>query len=1088
MLTVVSSLFERFADSSEFFKFKRFTGSSYAFYLRQKFIRQPENTLIVIDDEDQARSLISDLRQLMDSDRICFYPQYDRLQDELLPPSAITVYERLVCLKRLVESRKPQILVTTEQALLQKTIPRDRFRDLSLSLKAGHEYSMSTLQKRLVQLGYRREEMVASRGEFAVRGDILDVFPSTEETPYRCEFFGDELESLRNFDLYTQRSLESHKTLKIYLVQEFDVAGFNLREELPIEVQTFFNTREEPLDIERLWGLGFAGLEWLNAYTKSAVSLEQYAMQWLKPRRIQREYTIDGVSYFGKNLELLIETVERLIEEGMEVHLCLPKAGFSRRVQQIFKQRHIPILKSRPLGERSHQPGVMFSNAVIQKGFEIREQKFCLLTYSDFTGVPFQNDNKSSRKRDATSINFEGDVLHHFSELKQDDYVVHTDHGIAKFSGIENILIEGVKKEFLILQFDGKDRVFVPITEVDRIHRFSPQEGKTPKLNKLNSVRWSQVKHKAKEDVQKFAKELLQQYARREVSAGFKYSYDSEQMEEMETSFEHQETRDQLGAIRDIKSDMQSQMAMDRLLCGDVGFGKTEVAIRAAFKAVQDNKQVAVLCPTTILAQQHFQTFKSRLLGYPARIEVLNRFVSTAAVKEIKADLKAGKVDILIGTHRLFSKDIQFFDLGLLIVDEEQRFGVSHKEKLRKLKVGVDTLTLSATPIPRTLQMSLGGARSISVIHTPPSGRLPIKTFVLPYQESTVQQAIERELRRKGQVFYVYNRVVDIEAVAGKLQRMIPGLKLRVLHGQMDSKQIEEIMSSFLRREFDVLVATTIIESGMDIPNVNTILVERADAFGLSQLYQLRGRIGRRDLQGYAYLFYRDNNLVTDTAKKRLAALEEFSDLGSGFKIAMRDLEIRGAGNILGKQQSGFMYSIGFDLYARLLRDAIEKLRNDDYREEWEMPQMELRVSSFLDEKYIPSYRDRMDFFRRVSNIKRLEHLEDLKLELFDRYGAFTSSMHDLFRLVTLRIQGYWCGIKRFQQISGAVKIEFHQEIEQDILNGMSSVYRNKLEINPRFKDRLLLDSSKYSGTALLQYLEKFFCDEHINTIIKSRD
>ena len=1080
-------LFESIASKSEFYKPKGFSGSSYVFYLRQRFLNSPENTLIVFDHEDQARALVSDLREVMDNDRICFFPQYDRLEAELLPPSPITVFERIVCLKRLVESRKAVILVCSKEALEQKTIPRDRFRDLSVGLEQGQEYTLEKLQRKLVQLGYRREEMVASRGEFAVRGDILDIFPSTEEVPIRCEFFGDELESIRSFDLYTQRSIQDLKALKIYLVQEFDVLNYKLVGDLPEEIKTFFESRDESLEIDRLWNTGFSGLEWLNPYVQSSASLESYAMHWAKPTRIFKDFTVDGVSYFGKNLELFIETMKRMVEDDIEVHLCLPKAGFAKRIQQILKQKNVPLLKGSTLANCKGKPGVMLSNTAVQKGFEIQNSKFCLLTYSDFTGVPFQDTSKKKRGRNTARIGAEGDVLHHFSELKQDDYVVHTDYGVARFAGIENILIDGIKKEFLVLHFDGSDKVFVPITEVDRIHRFSPQEGKTPKLNRLNSVRWGQVKHKAKEDVQKFARELLQQYARREISTGFKYSSDGEKMEEMEGSFEHQETRDQLGAIGDIKRDMQSQIAMDRLLCGDVGFGKTEVAIRASFKAVQDQKQVAVLCPTTILAQQHFQTFQSRLLGYPVKIEVLNRFVSAKKVKEIKEKLKSGKLDIVIGTHRLFSKDIQFQDLGLLVVDEEQRFGVSHKEKLRRLKVGVDTLTLSATPIPRTLQMSLGGARAISVIHTPPPGRLPIKTFVLPYQETTVRQAIERELRRNGQVFYVYNRVVDIEAVGAKLERIIPGLKIRILHGQMDSKQIEEIMGSFLRREFDVLLATTIIESGMDIPNVNTILVERADAFGLAQLYQLRGRIGRRDLQGYAYLFHRDNSSVTDTARKRLAALEEFTDLGSGFKIAMRDLEIRGAGNILGKQQSGFMYSIGFDLYARLLRDAIEKLRNENYREEWEMPQMELRVSSFLDEKYIPSYRDRMDFFRRVSNIKNLDQLEDLKLELFDRYGGFTANMHELFRLVQLRIQGYWCGVKRFQQVAGGIRMEFHHEVESDVLKGLQQSFGSSLSHNPRFKDRLSIDTGNLAGVKLLEFLENFFNDENIRDLLDAR-
>jgi transcription-repair coupling factor (superfamily II helicase) len=1051
-----------------------FPGSAYALFLCEQFKSLEKSIFCTLEVEDEARTLAMDLRRLLPPRQVLFFPAYDRLEEELLPPSALTVFERLSCLRQLIESNRPVILVTTPESQSQLTLPRDRFRDLSLQLKVGLDLAWDKLLRKLVSLGYQRVEMVASRGEFAVRGDILDVFPSTDEEPVRCEFFGDSLDEMKTFEVYSQRSKQSIKRLTIYPVQEFDSQGFKLCKALPVELQEFFESRSEGADLQELSSRSVPGLEWLNPYVESSAPVESYRLDWLHPETLDLNLVIDGVPSFGKNMEWYLKTIEEKVQAGFQVLLLLPKSGFLKRIRGLLKSRSCPVVTATSLkGDLGSRSGVILFASGIRRGFEIQSFNLCVLTYADFTGVAFQE----SGERKTESV-FEGDLLHHFSELKERDYVVHVDHGVAHFQGLENIIIDGVRKEFLVLQFQGSDRVLVPITEVDRIHRYTAEEGRPPKVNKLNSVRWSQVKNRVKKDVQEFARELLHQYAKRSVAKGYAYSKDTEVLQEMEAAFEHQETVDQNHVLTEIKKDMEGVCPMDRLLCGDVGFGKTEVAIRAAFKAVQDGKQVAVLCPTTILSQQHFQTFQSRLMGYKVRIEVLNRFVSPKEARRVLKDLELQKIDILIGTHRILSKDIHFISLGLLIVDEEQRFGVKHKEKLKKLKIGVDSLTLSATPIPRTLHLSLAGARSISLIQTPPPGRLPIKTFVLPFQPPTIKRAVERELKRKGQIFYIYNQVETIQSKASQLAGLIPGLRLRYLHGQMDAKTIEETMTAFLQREFDVLLATTIVESGMDIPNVNTILVERADAFGLSQLYQLRGRIGRRETQGFAYLFYRPGSGLSMTARKRLMALEEFTDLGSGFKIAMRDLEIRGAGNLLGKQQSGFVYSVGFDLYTRLLRDAIEKLRDGNYQEEWEMPRMELRVNSYVDDKYIPSYTERMDFFRRISNLKSIAALEELTHELMDRYGGFSASMQELLSLVRLRIYGYWMRVHRFKQLPRSLLIEFHGPVESTLLRDFSSHFGAMSGFESRFPDRLVLKLQGESPAKVLELLLAFFNQE----------
>jgi transcription-repair coupling factor (superfamily II helicase) len=1054
-----------------------FHGSSYSVYLAEHYQKSPANFYIVFKDEDKARAVVTDLRHLLKPENVLFFPPYDRLDEELLPPNALTVHERMRCLKALLESDDNVILVTTHEAIRQRTLPKSRALEMRKIFQVGKELERDALLYGFVEMGYRREEMVASRGEFSVRGDIIDVFPSTEDMPFRLEFFGDELESIRTFELYSQKSFDSFKKLSVYPVTEFDSTRYELIKEVPDSVLEFLKTQSEEKALEDMINQELSSLVWLNPYVKSSGRIREYREKWLEPDKNSHiSSPVDGIGGFARNLELFLEAISDYHRQQYLILLCIPKQGFLKRLQLVLKESGIPAKSVSAFSKiKETTSGVYLVESPLQSGFVIHERKIVCLTYQDYTGAAYRPPKKKKK-----GPVFEGDVIHHFSELNMGDFVVHEGHGIAVFSGIENILIDGVRKEYLVLNFSGSDKVFVPITEVDRISRYSCLDGKSPRLNKLDSVRWSQVKSKVKDDLQEFAKKLLEHYAKRSVAGGFSYSSDSDAMKSMEDGFEYEETHDQLRAISEIKKDMENRDPMERLLCGDVGFGKTEVAIRAAYKAVQDGKQVAVLCPTTILSQQHFQTFHSRLLGTGTRVEVLNRFVSTKQGRDILKRLKENKVDILIGTHRLFSKDVDFSDLGLLIIDEEQRFGVRHKEKLRELRRGVDTLALSATPIPRTLHMALGGARSISVIHTPPQGRLPVKTFVLPYQGQTVRQAIERELKRSGQVYYVYNRVDSIQTRAEQLLELVPGLRLRYLHGQMQAAQIEEVMTAFMRREFDVLLTTTIIESGMDIPNVNTIIVERADAFGLAQLYQLRGRIGRRESQGYAYLFYKNRDALTDIARKRLSALEEFTDLGSGFKIAMRDLEIRGAGNLLGKHQSGFIYNIGFDLYARLLRDAIEKLKDSDYKEEFDMPQIELQLNSYVNENYISSYRQRMDLFRRLSSLRNVDGLESLKEELLDRYGPFTREMHELFEVVQLRIYCHAFGVKSLKQMNQRVYLEFHEKISPWVENQLRSLFRRQIAFSDRFPNKCAMEFQRLNSREILEQLKKFFNSDKV--------
>jgi transcription-repair coupling factor (superfamily II helicase) len=1067
--------FSDFRDAcrnTDFLWGKHFYGSSYALYLREKFLQKqkensPDSYLLIMESEDEARKKVSELSAF--DLPILYYPAYDRLESELLPPNALTVFERLKCLKSLCRE-KQQILLLSEEALEQKTISAKRFKELSLHFQVEEDYKRDKILHKLNYLGYRREEMVATRGEFAVRGDIIDIFPSTEEFPSRLEFFGDELESIRKLDLYTQRSTEKREELLIHCVQEFDPDNNELISDIPEEVKSFLESSSKKADFLQNPGYDLSGAVWLNNYLKESVPVTSYCRSWQKPKRKKPPFTISGALYFSKNMDIFLQTIAGKILDGFQVLLFLPKAGFALRVQKLLEDRDIPVRKNHSIdGNFGKKPGVFILSESLSRGFEVPDLKFCAFTYGDFTGTEYHKPGKKSAPV------FTGDVLHHFSELQTGDFVVHVEHGIARFTGMSNLLVEGVRKEYLTLEYEGGDRVYVPITEVDRISRFGETDGRPPRLNRLNSVRWKQVKSRVKEELQIFARDLLQLYAKRELATGFSFNTDNELVEEMEAGFEHEDTPDQIRAMAEIKEDMENQLPMERLLCGDVGFGKTEMAVRAAFKAIQDKKQVAVLCPTTILSQQHFQTFSSRLFGSGVRVEVLNRFVSTKETAGILKDLSDRKVDILIGTHSLLSKKVRFADLGLLIIDEEQRFGVKHKEKLREIKANIDTLTLSATPIPRTLHMSLGGVRKISVIHTPPPGRLPVKTFVLPYQPKTVRSAIERELKRGGQVFYVYNRIDFITNKANELLNLIPGLKIRYLHGRMDAAKIEEVMSSFLRREFDILLTTTIIESGMDIPNVNTIIVERADAFGLAQLYQLRGRIGRRELQGFAYLFYSERNELTDIAAKRLSALEEFTDLGSGFKIAMRDLEIRGAGSLLGKQQSGQIHKIGFDLYARLLQDTIEQLKDSGYRGERELPQLDMKTSLFVRDEYIPSYRQRMDIFRRLSFLKSPEGLEDLKQEIFDRYGPFPKEMLGVFRIIELRIFAYKCGVKRIQHSGIRVVTDFHEALSREFQDYARRHYGKFVDFSFRFPERMSLNTPAMNANEVVESLLEFF-------------
>ena len=1025
--------------------------------------------LVVTSDEDRAERWWDDLQAIAGEEIVRYFPAWDvNLYDRRSPSEEITRL-RIETVARLA-SQEPTITIAPAAALVTPVIPPNALKEGTLEIRVGEEMAPEKIALHLSNSGFERVPMVDGVGQFSVRGDIVDICPFAHEHPLRIEFFGDEIESLRHFDISTQRSLHPvefahvlpatellmHPPLYTNYVsalekaeQECGVSLDYLKDQLELgsslegiemymavlygrdnclfeylhqpiffcdESEEFKNQIEKALktsvsDFEKRQNQDLyvppsnltRDFDWLRTCLDKEVSLLQAPIESADQSvhfESREPHAVQG------ELQVLRREIETLEGSGYEIHILSETQGQSSRLEEI-------------LNDGSDQ--LSFGLGTLHRGFIFPEAKIALLNDHEI----FSRQKQRFRYR-----RFKGSkTIASHEALSVGDFVVHVDHGVGRYGGIRRLTLSGRDHDCLEVSYQSDDKVFVPVEQLDRLRKYSSSEAQPPILNKLGSNAWEKLKQRTKEEIFKMARELIQLYAERKTRAGFTYSPDSPLQRELEASFPFQETADQLRTVEEVKNDMEAPHPMDRLVCGDVGYGKTEVAIRAAYKAVCDGKQVAMLVPTTILAQQHYQTFCERMSQTAARIEVMSRFRTPKELKSITERLKDGKVDILIGTHRILSKDVTFSNLGMLVVDEEQRFGVKHKEKLKQIKRLVDVITLTATPVPRTLHMSLMGSRDMSIINTPPQDRLPIHTEIIAFNEERIADAIQREIARGGQVYFVHNRVQSIHSLAEFLQNLLPSVRFAVAHGQMGSRTLEKIMFDFLERKYDCLITTMIIESGIDIPSVNTVLVNRADRLGLGQLYQIRGRVGRSKERAYAYLLVPKGKQLTRKSRLRLRAIEEFADLGSGFNIAMRDMEIRGAGNLLGSQQHGFIHAVGFDLYCRLLDEAVRELKGEELESLVE-PDIQIAATGYIPEDYIPDADLKMNFYQRLADTRRIVDLLAIQEELQDRFGRLPWQARALMNIMEIRILSRQLRLASVQLERSRFRMIFPEELQ----------------------------------------------------------
>jgi transcription-repair coupling factor (superfamily II helicase) len=1007
---------------------RAFVSASLRPYLLASLIdAEPERpALVVAGDDRAARDLAADLKVFLAPRAVRFYPARGmRYASHLAPPPHL-VGLRIAALDALLRGQAA-VLVTSAVALAEK-VPDPDLRPHGFEIEKGGLLDLDEVAERLVACGYERVDQVEERGQFAIRGDILDVYPATEERAVRCELFDIEVERLTWFSTFTQRSLEEAERVEIAPAAELAPEH---REFAEIAASSDESERPDVADVlpvdrfrELLELVPPEALVAVAAEEELAPALRDYWEDvtvsfhdedahhlYVKPRELDAalneraalrlssisqdqpyEFRAQSADSAARSLRDAEPELEKLVRSGYRTFVAWARRGEAERARLNLARVQAGFLDGR---RAPTEAGVIFAHASLRDGFVAPSLKLAVLP----------EHRLLRRRRAERPAGPSPGAIASFTELRAGAPVVHEDHGIARFAGFETKTVAGVTRDYLELEFRDGDRVFVPSDQLHKISRYVGADAGDPPLSKLGGKQWEQMKMRARRAAQALAGELINLYAERRRRAGHAFSYDSDWQLEFEERFAYRETPDQLETIEAVRADMEEARPMDRLICGDVGYGKTEVALRAAFKAAVDGKQVMFLVPTTVLAQQHYGTFTERMRDYPLRIDLASRFRSPKEVRETLADFTAGKVDILIGTHRMLSRDVRPKDLGLLIVDEEQRFGVKQKELLRQLRLRVDVLSLSATPIPRTLQMSLAGLRDISVIETPPEGRRPVKTYVGEYDEELVRGAIARELARGGQAFFLHNRVETIDETAERVRALAPEARVAVAHGQMAEGRLEAVMLDFLRGEADLLVCTTIVESGLDIPSANTLIVERADELGLAQLYQIRGRVGRSRERAFAYLLYPSAAALSEEASKRLATLSDYTELGSGFRIAMRDLEIRGAGNLLGDEQSGHVAAVGFELYVSMLDEAVRLLSGDSADEATEPVRMDLPVDAYVPGDYVPYEAAKIEVHRRVAGAREVAQLIMLREELVDRFGPIPDPLDNLIRLQDARIK-----------------------------------------------------------------------------------
>ena len=987
--------------------------------------------VIACSSETKAKQIYEDYR-FLDGDTY-LYPAKDLLFYQADIRGRELARRRMEVIEAIMDG-KPVTVVTTFDAFMDSLIPREEMAKRTLRGLGEGALDMGALAEKLARIGYEREVQVDAPGQFAIRGGILDVYPLTEELPLRIELWGDEVDSIRTFDPESQRSIENLKEASIGPATEFpeeEGRRTSFLDYFPQE-DTILYLDEPPRLIEKGAAVEEEFMEAQKRRVESGQEVSEaeaalYPVEEIVKKMnqygsigfsaldtpcraflVRGAYSlhVKGVQPYNRSFELLTQDLKRLKRNKSRVILLSGSRTRAKRLAEDLRDYGLSSFYTEDM-EREVQPEeVMTMYGHVAEGYEYPLLKFTVISETDIFGKA-----KKKKKRKI----YEGRKIQNFSELKPGDYVVHENHGLGIYQGIEKIEVDRIAKDYMKISYAKGGNLYIPATQLDLIQKYADSDAKRPKLNRLGTQEWTKTKARVRGAVKEIARDLVELYAARQDQEGYVYGEDTVWQKEFEEMFPFEETEDQLLAIDAVKRDMQSRKIMDRLICGDVGYGKTEIAIRAAFKAVQENKQVAYLVPTTILAQQHYNTFLQRMKDFPVRVDLLCRFRTSAQQKKTIEDLHRGLVDIVIGTHRLLSGDVAFKDLGLLVIDEEQRFGVQHKEKIKKLKENVDVMTLTATPIPRTLHMSLIGIRDMSVLEEAPEDRLPIQTYVMEYSEEMVREAIERECARDGQVYYVYNRVEDIAEITARIQRLVPDVNVAYAHGQMRERELEKIMYDFISGEIDVLVSTTIIETGLDISNVNTMIIHDSDRMGLSQLYQLRGRVGRSGRMAYAFLLYRRDKLLKEVAEKRLAAIREFTDLGSGFKIAMRDLEIRGAGNLLGAEQHGHMEAVGYDLYCKMLNEAVRHLKGEGGEEGYNTT-IDLNLDAYIPDSYIPNEYHKLDIYKRIAAIESEEDMEEMTEELIDRFGEFPKKVEMLLLVARLKALAHEAYVTQIEQ------------------------------------------------------------------------
>lgn len=1093
--------------------------------------------LIVTYNEIQAKKILENLKAF-EKEKVVFFPKKEIVTYDYIAESKDLPYERIETLTKIIEKKNP-IIVTTIESLMQKLPSKEvLFKDI-LEFKVGDICNLDDIKKKLINLGYSRYDLIEGRGQFSIRGGIIDI-SLDEKIGVRIELWGDEIDSIRNFSINSQRSISTLEKAKIYPAHEYvlgdtieniskkisNIIADGKQEEIKQQdieqikagnyiskIDKYFNEfyeKQENIinyiskdclifldEINKIEQREINILQDIENLSKNLIEKEKmipealntiasvdfeiledkYQIVYLekqdavtKKQAERYHFEYREINYYKSEIENLFEDIKKWKQEKKSIYVMVETLEKAKKLKELFEKENVLCKIEEKLDKtiivKSSESVITISVGKLTQGFENFEINQIVITADELI------DGGKKKKTFANKAFKEGEKVV-FADLKIGDFVVHKNYGIGIFTGVNTITADGTTKDYIKLKYKNDDILYVPTNQLDIIRKYIGGDAINPPINSLGSKDWVKTKEKVKKNLRAVAKELIELYAKREKARGYAYNQDTPWQQQFEEQFPYQETEDQLRCIDEVKKDMERQRPMDRLLCGDVGYGKTEVAIRAAFKAVMDHKQVAYLVPTTVLAQQQYEEFRDRMKDFPIKVEILNRFKSTKYINEVIRKLKLGEVDIVIGTHRLLSKDIEFKDIGLLIIDEEHRFGVKAKEKIKQYKENIDVLTMTATPIPRTMHMSIVGIRDMSVIYEPPQNRKPVQTYVLEYDQEVIKEAITKELERDGQVFYIYNRVDTIQKKADEISRLVPESTVTYAHGQMTGNQIEEIMKDFIEKKANVLVCTTILESGIDIPNANTIIVEDANRMGLAALYQIRGRVGRADRQAYAYITYRKDKMLSEEADKRLKAIKEFTEFGSGFKIAMRDLEIRGAGSLLGEIQSGHLEQVGYDTYCNLLDEVVKEMQGFEVEPDLDV-QIELNVTSYIPDEYIPDSSQKIEIYQNIALCKNEEDIQNVVDEIIDRFGNMPSELQNLLDIARIKYLAKAQYINKIASKRTAVVFTFEQSKFKVDIPRLIEKYKNKLKFSPGIKPMITLEIGTTNERQILNDITEF--------------